>query len=71
MKKLTAKQIIDRIRKPQFYLPAVLGAKVALDAFGFHVLSNDQINALVNFIACIAALVGFIMGYDDDADPNS
>lgn len=66
MKKLTAKQVFDRMRKPQFYLPTLVGAKVALDAFGVHVLTNEQINALVNVFACAVALVGFILGYEDD-----
>jgi uncharacterized membrane protein len=53
----------ERIKSPAFWA-GILGAlKLATDAFGVNLLSDDQVNAIANGIATLALVVGVGAGY--------
>ena len=54
----------SRVKSPAFWL-AVLGAlKLATDAFGLVLISDDQINAIANGISAIIAVIGVAAGWE-------
>ena len=56
--------MLERMRKPALFI-AVLGAvKLVTDAFGFQLLTNEQVNDISNGLAALATVVGILMNRD-------
>mgnify|MGYP000897571342 FL=1 len=58
-------KIFSRLSKPAFYI-ALLGAgKLVADAFGCPIITDDQVNAIANGLACLVTVIGVAMGYEE------
>lgn len=59
------KALYKRMMNPAFWL-AMLGAvKLVTDAFGYG-FTDEQINALANGLATLAAMIGITIGYSEE-----
>lgn len=57
-------KVYKRITSPAFYI-AILGAgKLALQAFGYELITDEQINAIANGLSTLAAVIGVVVGWD-------
>jgi len=58
-------KIFSRLNKPAFYL-ALLGAgKLVSDAFGYQIITDEQVNLIANGLASLVTVVGVAMGYEE------
>jgi len=56
--------MLEKFRKPALFV-AVLGAiKLVSDAWGFQLLTNEQVNDISNGLAAIATVVGILINRD-------
>jgi len=57
-------QIYSRLTRPAFYIALLGAAKLISDAFGYRLLTDEQVNSIANGLAALAAVAGVIMGYE-------
>lgn len=56
--------MLEKLRKPTI-VAGVLGAiKLATDTFGLNIITDDQVNAIANGIAAIAAVIAALINRD-------
>ncbi len=56
--------MLEKLRKPVI-IAGLLGAlKLATNAFGLDIISDDQINAIANGISAIAAIIATLINRD-------
>jgi phi LC3 family holin len=57
-------KLYSRLSRPAFYI-AMLGAiKLITDAFGYSLITNEQINAIANGVATLVTVIGVAVGWD-------
>jgi len=58
-------KVFSRLNKPAFYIAILGAAKLATEAFGLQIISDDQVNSIANGLAALVTVVGVAMGYDN------
>lgn len=56
--------LYNRLTKPAFYIALLGAAKLVTDAFGYSLITDDQINNIANGLAALVTVVGVAMGYE-------
>lgn len=53
----------DKAKSPAFWAGIVGSAKLATDAMGLQLITNEQLNAIANGLAAIGAVIGVIASH--------
>lgn len=57
-------KLYRRLSSPAFYVALLGAAKLGLNAFGVHLISDDQVNEIANGLATLTAVIGVAVGYE-------
>ncbi len=57
-------KLFSRLTKPAFYIALLGAAKLVADAFGYQLITDEQVNSIANGLAALVTVVGVAMGYD-------
>lgn len=53
----------DKFKSPAFWVGIIGAAKLATDAMGVQIVSDDQVNAIANGLAAIATVIGVVSSH--------
>jgi len=56
--------VLERLRKPTIVMGLLGAVKLAAGAFGYDIISDEQINAIANGVSAIAAIIATLMNRD-------
>jgi len=56
--------MLERLRKPTIVMGLLGAVKLATEAFGVSVISDEQINAIANGVSAIAAIIATLLNRD-------
>ena len=57
-------KLFSRLSKPAFYVALLGAAKLAADACGYQIITDEQINSIANGLAVLVTVVGVAIGYE-------
>jgi len=56
--------MLEKLRKPIIVSGLLGAAKLAASAFGYDIISDDQINAIANGVSALAAVIAALINRD-------
>jgi len=56
--------MLEKLRKPTIVMGLLGAVKLATEAFGVSIISDDQINAIANGVSAVAAIIATLMNRD-------
>jgi uncharacterized membrane protein len=57
----------EKMKKPLFWTGVIGAVKLATDAFGIQLITNEQVNAIADGLAALATVVGVAVSHDKPA----
>lgn len=55
---------MEKLRKPAIFVAILSAVKLITDAFGYQIISNEQVNSISNGLAAIFTVVGVLINRD-------
>ena len=59
--------MLEKLRKPTIIAGLIGAIKLATDAFGLNIIADDQVNAIANGVAAVAAIIAALINRDETA----
>jgi hypothetical protein len=59
--------MLEKLRKPVIVAGLIGALKLATDAFGLNLISDDQVNAITNGVSAVAAVIAAAINRDAKA----
>ena len=59
--------MLEKLRKPTIIAGLIGAIKLATDAFGLNIITDDQVNAIANGVAAAAAIIAALINRDETA----
>jgi len=56
--------MLEKLRKPVIVVGLVGALKLATDAFGLNIITDDQVNAIANGVSAVAAIIATLINRD-------
>lgn len=59
--------MLEKLRKPALIIAIGGAIKLVTDSFGYHILTDENINAIANGISAVVAIIGILINRDAPA----
>ena len=56
--------MLEKLRKPAIVAGLIGALKLATDAFGLNLISDDQVNTIANGVSAVAAIIAALINRD-------
>ena len=56
--------MFEKMKKPLFWAGVIGAAKLATDAFGVQLITNEQVNVIADGLAALATVIGVVVSHD-------
>lgn len=56
--------MLEKMKKPMFWAGVIGAIKLATDAFGVQLITNEQVNVIADGLAALATVAGVIISHD-------
>ncbi|NTV91009.1 MAG: hypothetical protein HGA22_11730 [Clostridiales bacterium] len=56
--------MFEKMKKPLFWAGVIGAVKLATDAFGITLISNEQVNVIADGLAAIVTVAGVVVSHD-------
>lgn len=60
--------MLEKMKKPLFWTGVIGAVKLATDAFGLTIITNEQVNMIADGLAALAAVIGVVVSHDAVAE---